>query len=380
MTDPRLDAWLAAEVDDLDHAVARQLDIEAGLRDAQLLHRLHTLDTGLHEVLDVDAGLLAITGPQEVRPDSCPTAGQVENVSLSELPLQVRLQLRPLLTRDATLNRLYEDARDSAFFHSLSNDATTLLQLISGQDTTKPVLSGDHTERVINNLCAFGLSLSYEVDNFAGKFAVHRIDASPLSVSFSTALNDRSLPLEVMTYLTQLRRTAETIANVVELVLSGVRKINQPGLIDNLARDIDAFIDRFDGFILRIGKLHEESIQSFYNTASYLAHRTAGSTIDATVAQILTALEDGIRHADIHGVHLLGEELVRLLSDFTSEDLTDVELAGAELRGVRWSLTNTRWPAGWQQPMLEASAPVVSGRKPDLYEVRDDPRVHDVVR
>jgi hypothetical protein len=383
----RLDAWLARSIGDVDRVLATKLDIETGLRDVRLLHRVHTLDSRLRDVLDVDAGLQAIIGAQNVRSSSgqmVPTtigpSGLVPDTgTLNELSLQVRLQLRSLLVRDETLNALYEEARDSAFFHSLSNDATTLLQLVSAHDTTTPVLRGDHSEPVIYNLCAFGIALSHKIDDFVSKFAVHQIDASPLSVSFSAALHDRSLPQDTRAELIQIRRAALTIGQVVELVLTGIRKINQPGLISNLARDIDTLIERFDTFILSIGTLHEDAIRGFYTIAGDLKDRASMSATEMVVNHILDLLEDAVRCADIDEVHSIGNKLAHLLSDFTSEDLTRVNLDGVNLRGVRWSLTNTRWPEGWREAMLKASTPLVPEPPADLYEVRDDPQVPHLV-
>jgi hypothetical protein len=64
-----------------------------------------------------------------------------------------------------------------------------------------------------------------------------------------------------------------------------------------------------------------------------------------------------------------------VLTDFTTADLSGQDLKGAHLRGIRWSILTTRWPRGWETAMVDSSVPVDADRYPDLYEVRDDPRL-----
>ncbi|OLF15894.1 hypothetical protein [Actinophytocola xanthii] len=68
------------------------------------------------------------------------------------------------------------------------------------------------------------------------------------------------------------------------------------------------------------------------------------------------------------------EDLVHALADFSGVDLAELELESANLAGVRWSST-TVWPPGWAERIRERSVQVA----PDLFEVREDPRVDEWV-
>jgi hypothetical protein len=68
------------------------------------------------------------------------------------------------------------------------------------------------------------------------------------------------------------------------------------------------------------------------------------------------------------------EDLVRFLADFSGADLAELELESVSLLGMRWSST-TVWPPGWAERIRERSVQVA----PDLFEIREDPRVNEWV-
>ncbi|MGK8491840.1 hypothetical protein [Nocardia asiatica] len=56
-----------------------------------------------------------------------------------------------------------------------------------------------------------------------------------------------------------------------------------------------------------------------------------------------------------------------LLNDFIGADLSEVDLEGISLDGVRWSSSTTRWPIDWQE-RIELDSVLVEGE--DIFEIR----------
>ncbi|WP_125728331.1 hypothetical protein [Kibdelosporangium aridum] len=87
---------------------------------------------------------------------------------------------------------------------------------------------------------------------------------------------------------------------------------------------------------------------------------------------------DDVRFQALRNPRELAGGITRLdavISDFTNADLTHVGLRGINLHGVRWSSFHTRWPLDWEDPIRHASIQVAPERRPDLYEIRDEPRI-----
>jgi hypothetical protein len=75
--------------------------------------------------------------------------------------------------------------------------------------------------------------------------------------------------------------------------------------------------------------------------------------------------------ADLDRMAALAEALAGIrsaLSDVTTADLSDIDLYGEPLQGLRWS-SRTSWPRDMWQQVRAASVEI----EPDLYEVRDAP-------
>jgi hypothetical protein len=60
------------------------------------------------------------------------------------------------------------------------------------------------------------------------------------------------------------------------------------------------------------------------------------------------------------------DRLVEAVTDVTGDDLTQVDLRGVPLEGLRWS-DRTRWPIEWKEQIRAGSIEI----SPGLYEIRD---------
>ncbi|WP_040713259.1 hypothetical protein [Nocardia takedensis] len=92
-----LDALLAEHSKNLLKVVARELDIDAGLREALIETRHIEFARGLRDVLDVESGLAAIIPAVQLKPIPSPQAEEwdiVDAVLALEPPLAARLELR----------------------------------------------------------------------------------------------------------------------------------------------------------------------------------------------------------------------------------------------------------------------------------------------
>lgn len=116
--------------------------------------------------------------------------------------------------------------------------------------------------------------------------------------------------------------------------------------------------------------------------SGYTPAETATSTWAAQSAKCGLLLDGYLdRVDDVLATRLNGtrepDAIVRAMEvlQLSITDFTGADLAGLDLRGVRWSVLTTRWPPEWADVVREASVPVDPDHRPDLYEVGDDPRV-----
>ncbi|MBB5856481.1 hypothetical protein ACFQ05_26715 [Amycolatopsis umgeniensis] len=69
------------------------------------------------------------------------------------------------------------------------------------------------------------------------------------------------------------------------------------------------------------------------------------------------------------------DRLETAVTDFTDADLAEADLRGLRLRGVQWSMLTTQWPPGWADLIRAISVPIAPDKRPDLYEIRNDPEM-----
>ncbi|MGV9277693.1 hypothetical protein [Streptomyces griseosporeus] len=106
--------------------------------------------------------------------------------------------------------------------------------------------------------------------------------------------------------------------------------------------------------------------------------------LDHVAAVLRSALQhlpdpaDSVPPADLYGSAQAWRDLAESLQqgrrvlhemsrDFRGADLSELDLAGLHLEGVRWD-SQTRWPVNWEESVRAASVRL----GPDLYEIRRD--------
>jgi hypothetical protein len=384
----RLDAWLEHNLTDLDTTLADGLDIDAGLRDAQLPHRAHTLDTMLHTAVDVDAGLQAITrahGTQPQPESTTPTTPDPPrdavlaifhpfgvSSAFNILSLNTRLRLRSRLIASGGLDKIPEHACRQIVFSRMSEQAAALQELVNHRSASnRPGQFSQLNRRQILHY------LHMTATEFLDKITSFLDNVSWLTNTFRMIATNHEELVEVEALLEHLQLTLKEAQTLTASTGPGIS-----GGLSKLRNTVATIVHDFVADLVQIlARIDYGATSSSYELGRLIdsitlwPHHGEEGLVLRSYARLLT---NAIARADHGEVRSICDALDHLLSDFTSTDLSEVELDGIDLRGVRWSLTTTRWPDGWQEPILEASVPINPGPHPDLYEVRNDPRIRHV--
>jgi hypothetical protein len=333
--DARLDAWLRHGLDQLTDSINGILDLDAGVRDAQLPAQAQSLDDALASVLDVDAGLRAIlpartpvTAPDN-HENTATTSSTGTDLSrygqrLARLPVSERLALRSRLP--LTELRLLEAlARASASVPDLTraldradDRALTTLALILAHDLDR---ARAHA-RDLDHACALAYGLAEDAD------ALSRAHADTRSLGDDLAL------VADLAHAHARDRANAIAAHALVRARAGALA---------LARALD----------------HSRA------AALALARDRARDLA------LVTALTDSNITDPVEGLMLV----LAAVTDFTTADLADLDLRRVDLQGVQWSTATTRWPSEWKDIIQETSIQLDPERRPDLYEIRDVPRI-----
>lgn len=331
--DAHLDEWLGKSLPRLTESLDDVLNIEAGLRDAQLPNRTRSIDATLDTVLDLAAGLRAILPhipqpQQEQEGSSADDAPPLNAEPLEELaknlasrPLRERLGLRSWVPLNE-LHLIYILAKARVEVSDLDR------ALIGGFDTSD--LSRVDSDLAYTRALASDLTLDLTLD---------RALASARAVARELA---------------HARRPALTLKSARDLA-------------SDLALDLDLALT----CALDLTCAHARDLA-----------RTGESALASASAIALARARDRLRERAVSAAKGLVAGIAALdaaVTDFTTADLTDLDLRGIDLRGVRWSSLTTRWSPEWEDPIREASVQIDPDQHPDLYEVRDDPRVRHTV-
>ncbi|GAB3464525.1 hypothetical protein [Actinophytocola sediminis] len=321
-----LDQWLDHGMNALNEALNDMLDTDAGLRDAQLPARHQSVETTLDAILDVDAGLHAIL--PRVHPHPTETAGDDRPLRayarrLANLPLRERLELR----RQIHLDHL----RTVQHIANARLTAGALIRVLvdfSPAGTPNGARDLDHAR--------------YQAQALARSLdAVTRDHARlPNRVRNHARFRDRALALALA--LAHAQDRAEGLV----LALNRAEYLNHE-LALNHAEDLDHELNR--AVALALNRALNRALDRDLDRALFLAR-----------AEVLVE--------DIAAVNAA-------VTDFTAADLTDVDLRGISLHGIQWSTETTHWPHKWRDAIREASVQIDPRGRPDVYEIRDEPRV-----
>jgi hypothetical protein len=346
-----VDTWLRHGLDQLTDSVNDLLDLDAGLRDAELSDRARSLDASLDTILDVDAGLRAIlpdrpqpaaqhhdTNPQTA-PSTDVTALRRYGLDLARRPARERLELRSQLpVTELRLVQLLAKAYTNldSLVRGLVRDRDLDLDLIDGLYRARARARG-----LVRDLdLAHGLARNLDV--------VRALDFDL----------DRALVL------------ARGLARNLDVVRDLARD-RAPGLDRDLVRGLARGLAR-DRVLVR-------ALACALDLALTLVR---GSDLVRALARAL-ARDRGVGEFDRAYTSCLAKDIAVVLvavTDFTTADLTYLDVRNIDdLQGVQWSDVTTRWPPEWEDTIRAASVQIDPDQRPDLYEIREVPRVPHTV-
>ncbi|MFJ8966691.1 hypothetical protein ACIRG5_45580 [Lentzea sp. NPDC102401] len=399
--DPQLDARLDTASAALSTALDKVLDLDAGLADARLPSRRAQLTQALDGILDLDAGLRQIMPTSAAVPQSSLRAGPEPAHSNPLLKFAVWFAARPVHERltartwfpmdDLAAARTAEAlkigvqsvslALQLAFdlHHARARDLNLARIRTLAHDLTYTVARTSDRDRAVKLTVKLARDLARDLARFRIPGRIHR--------AYKRAL-----------------KLAEDLAQ--DLVLDPALDVDHhldPDVDHNLALDVDHNLAQSVALVCKFARIFDSAgfmeldvlyLVPEYQRAFAHAHAHAHSVVHAIVRdrgrhliRALTVACDvdlDLAHAlvlALRGVAhqgfdrwLIGalDELDAALSNMVACDLTDVDLRGIPLDGVRWSPTTTRWPREWAEHIRHNSIQI----DVDLYEIRPGTATH----
>ncbi|MER8012379.1 hypothetical protein [Streptomyces sp. NPDC094149] len=325
--------WLTQYQHTLTHALDDLLDVEAGLREI-LLHSHHDAAVdNLGTVLDAEAGLAAILPTPTPAPPSRTDAPDAEELLRTLSPAE-RIALRnhpdvkaasQALKRaiDLTRGLILDPARNRNFAHAHA----VALEL-------NLALAGDLAQAIERDL----------------DYALTHADALDLNLGLVRAsARAGGLAQAIERDLNRALDHARDLDHALDLALARVR-VRADDLALAIERDhADALDHDLTRALARARDLASVIEHTRALDVDHARDRDLGGVINGTRDVIIE-----IRIAEVEravGLALRREPaaldenaLYRLLDDFTTGDLRDVDLAGVDLGGVHWSEHTTQWP------------------------------------
>ncbi|WP_380283725.1 hypothetical protein [Kitasatospora purpeofusca] len=327
MTTPGTDAtslWLTAQRDRLVEDLAITLDLDIGLRDVRIHTHHDSLVQDLARSLDLVAGLAAIHQPTAHAPDPVveEPATTEEDHSLPFEQLSHRDQL--------TLRR-----------HPVILEGVAEVALLEGIGLATEIAI------LVADRAAIGII-------WRRSTAIHRL---------LTRIKHRGLANRAV------RLQARSLAHHVSALDDGAGHPTEPREHDQTDKPVRLLLFqstmRIAAYLAHDLKGHEfrshRQLSRFRRPLMVIAHQTDDfadigaardhlvrlNRIASRLATTLTAkLEADAGVLLVRGPvpGLCTAFLTGALDDFTAANLQDVDLAGVDLAGVRWSLRGTRWP------------------------------------
>jgi hypothetical protein len=313
----RLDDWFAELTEQVDDA----LDIEGGLADVMLAKRIESLDQAVDAALDIEAGLRAILPESGLR-------AQAE-IWIERLVLDLT-GLSPLerLTLRSGMRLAYLE-----FFDLLAESWETCGQIIDN-------LTGIDADRTGREGCD-----RVVVDLSATEDLAHQLGNN---------LNQASI-----SHLSAHARLAYQVGADI-----GLARCTHPDGADSLRTALSGALEHAQ-------HLQEALYLELFGTGPHFGAIAAGD-----LDELLGAAPPATRVKIVWALRMF----VRTVTDFTDADLADLDLHSIDLRGVQWSVLTTRWPPDFESEVREVSVQIDPEGRPDLYEVKGDPRVRHTVR
>ena len=310
-------SFLDDQFDEVMKLVAGALDVEAGLRDAMLPDQFELLGKAVHAALDVEAGL------RDILPDAgfaSPAETWVDRfvLDLTRLSPGARLRLR------------------------------TGMELSDLESIDILARAWEACQLVTDSLA------SVEFDYVGTKDQEKILFADGLARRLSDSLS-RVAGGE----LTSEARLALRLRNDIELALAHTHPDGSHVLKKALVGALNLAMNLLE--------------------ALYFALIGGGPHFGATTSRDLDELLSTAPLAARSKIVAALRMLVRMVTDFTDVDLFDLDLYVVDLRGTQWSELTTRWPPDWEGVVREASVQIDPDGRPDLYEVKDDPRLRNTV-
>lgn len=371
-----IDRWLADRHHSLRDGLERFLDIEAGVRDAMLSAEHSDLLSDLDNRLDTEAGLAAILEPPTDSPQQRPGIAAV--ITAADPAVRMALRRDPIVTTiiisDLVVRAL--EIADGfqphpALARDLADDVDRAVDRKIGRTIFGLALARECARELARAIafdldrareCALDLALAL------GRNLARDTDLAGVLDLVGKVEDARSLAREIVlaSDLDHARDLARDILRVLAYQRGRDRGIDR--VLDRaLARDITlasniALADDLD--LDRAGDL-DRALARDLARAREIAAEFARDLRDEVVATAGARL--GLWSTDALPAALLNG----VLDDFTRADLTGLNLGEADLLGVRWSTTGTRWPRETDTDALIArSDPIAS----DIYVIRNPGR------
>ncbi|WP_409062411.1 hypothetical protein [Streptomyces sp. SYP-A7185] len=331
--DQAVQQWLVQHQHALTRALDDLLDTEAGLREI-LLHSHHdTATDNLDTVLDAEAGLAAILPTPRTPPADTPDTPH----HLIETPVHPRA-LSPAERMALRNNRDVEAAR-KALAHT--HDIANVHDLAPGL--------ARHLARAIALDLAIALQLDLDLD------LRHGIARDLLGARYLTLELAIIRALEVPGALDRYN----DFDSVILCALAIAQSLDLPGppplqlarvhqSAGDLARALDRArdLDRAHDLARARGRARDlvralDLALAFGFGRNRDMDHARGVIVAIHTAEVGRAIGLAL---DREPLKADADRLSALLDDFTTADLSDIDLTGIDLGGVRWSEHTTRWP------------------------------------
>lgn len=276
---------------------------------------------------------------------------------LTKLSLDNRLALREKIT-DNLLARIYIILGRRMVASSIRASSAQLAEIIPQYESLGATLSREPSSFVDVLATKVIPALRFIVDDAGERIA-------DLEGFMSTAFRD---------IFDIYQRLTHTLADAQDLVKLGgeSRSIEDISLSSRV-------VEFFRSALVLVTRIHAKDRETLSGLDTLPTIQFDKEDQRAIFNNFLNSLSRSTVTLDLQEMYAKVRAMRQALNDFTQADLTSVELDGVDLRGVQWSILTTRWPTGWETPILNMSVQINSNRQ-DLYEVRDDPRVPHTVR